>query len=355
MPRGGWGYGPPRYGWGEGRATWDRFGQRLFLRFAVFLLVMATGLVALGALLTVLLSSIEVGAAVAAVLLVGVLLLVIGVVVGRSIRRTWLPVRELIGAAGALADGDYSARADTPASPAMRPVVESFNEMATRLEVADRQRRQLLADLGHELRTPLTVVRGEIEAMLDGVHRPDAEHLDLLLDEVGVMERLLEDLRTLSLAEAGALALYREPTDLGELVADVADAQRRRAAETGVAIETRLDPLVGDLDLDPVRIREVVTNLVVNALDAMPEGGELVLSTEGVAGGVIIEIRDTGVGIVPEALPTVFDRFQKGEASAGTGLGLTISRDLVEAHGGEIAVASEPDVGTTVQVVLPVG
>ena len=353
MPRGGWEYRRPRGGWGEGKQTWDRFGKRLFLRFAVFMGLVTTGLVALGALLAVLLSSVEVGAAVGAVLLVGLLLVAIGAVVGRSIRRTWLPVRELIRAAGALADGDYSARAAAPSSPAMRPVVHSFNEMATRLEVADSQRRQLLADLGHELRTPLTVVRGEIEAMIDGVHEPDAEHLDLLLGEVVVMERLLEDLRTLSLAEAGALALYPEPTDLGDLAADVADSHRRAAATAGVGIETRLDETLGELDLDPVRIREVVTNLVVNALDAMPDGGTLTLSTERAAAGAVLEVRDTGVGIDPAALPSVFDRFQKGEASAGSGLGLTISRDLVEAHGGTVEMSSEPGVGTTVRVALP--
>lgn len=346
MPEGPGGHGPPRAGRGEGQEAWNRFGRRLFGRI---LLLVATGLVAFGALLAVLIGSVDVRAALFAVALVWLLLMFIG----RSIRRTFAPARELISAAGALADGDYTARADTPASPALRPAVESFNKMATRLEEADAQRRKLLADLGHEMRTPLTVVRGEVEAMLDGVHRPDPEHLDLLLDEVAVMERLLEDLRTLSLAEAGALALYREPTDLGALVADVADAHRRPASAAGVDIDTRLDPAVGELDLDPVRMREIVTNLVVNALDAMPDGGTLTMSTELIVGEAVLDVRDTGVGIDPQALPAVFDRFQKGETSAGTGLGLTISRDLVEAHGGEISMVSELGVGTRVRVVLP--
>jgi len=235
----------------------------------------------------------------------------------------------------------------------MRPAVESFNEMATRLEMADTQRRQLLADLGHELRTPLTVVRGEVEAMLDGVHQPDAEHLDLLLGEVVIMERLLEDLRTLSLAEAGALTMHPEPTDVGDLVIDVADAHRRAATAAGVEIETHLDPGVGELDLDPVRMREVISNLVVNALAAMPDGGTLLLSTESTDHGMRLQVRDTGVGIDPAALPTVFDRFQKGAASSGSGLGLTISRDLVEAHGGELSMSSTMGAGTTVLVELP--
>ena len=128
---------------------------------------------------------------------------------GRLAFRTFRPVRDLVRAAGSLADGDYSVRVETT-SPAVGPVVTSFNVMAERLESADEQRRRLLADLGHELRTPLTVVRGEIEAMLDGVHQADPDHLELLLDEVRVMERLLDDLRTLGLGEAECPEVFEE-------------------------------------------------------------------------------------------------------------------------------------------------
>lgn len=354
MPRGGWESWAPESGWGAGRETWQRFGQRLFFRFAAFMLLAVIGLVALGALLAVLVSSVELGAVLGAVVLVGLVFAVFGALIGRGIRRTWLPVRDLIRAAGALADGDYSARAESPSSPAMRPVVTSFNEMATRVEHTDVLRRQLLADVGHELRTPLTVVRGEIEAMIDGVHEADSEHLDLLLDEVVVMERLLEDLRTLSLAEAGALALHLESTDLSALVADVADSYRRAAGNAGVEIQTDLDADLDEVFIDPVRIREVVTNLVVNALGAMPGGGRLLLMTGKQPERAVVEVRDTGIGIDADALQTVFDRFRKGEDSPGSGLGLTISRDLVEAHGGTIDISSELGVGTVVRVVLPV-
>jgi signal transduction histidine kinase len=353
MPRRGWESWGPESGWGEGRETWQKFGQRLFFRVAAFMLLAVTGLVALGALLAVLLSSVDLGAAVGAVVLIGLMFAVLGVLIGRSIRRTWLPVRDLIRAAGAVADGDYSARAEPPSSAAIQPVVSSFNEMAARLERADAQRRQLLADLSHELRTPLTVVRGEIEAMIDGVHDADAEHLGLLLDEVVVMERLLVDLRTLSLAEAGALALHTEPTDLSELVADVADSYRRSARYAGVEIDTQLDGDLVEVDVDPVRIREVVANLVVNALRAMPEGGTLLLATERKADEAAIEVGDTGTGIDEDDLRLVFDRFQKGAQSPGSGLGLTISRDLVEAHGGSIDISSEPGMGTVVRVAFP--
>jgi signal transduction histidine kinase len=317
----------------------------MFLRF---LMLVAIGLVAIGALGAVLFGSVSWWAA---LVIVGLMWLVL-FGVGRGIRRNFLPARDLIRAAGDLAEGDYTARAASPSSPAMAAAVDSFNQMASRLENADLQRRELLADLGHELRTPLTVIRGGIEAMLDGVHRPDTEHLDLLLGEVGVMERLLEDLRTLSLAEAGSVVLHREPTDLNDVIGDVAEAHRRSADDAGVVVVIELDREVGEVDVDPVRIREVVSNLVVNALDAMPDGGALTLRTQAVSKGVAIEVEDTGVGIHEDDLDSVFDRFHKGEASSGTGLGLTISRDLIEAHGGKIAMRSEPGAGTTVRVEL---
>jgi two-component system sensor histidine kinase BaeS len=274
------------------------------------------------------------------------------VLAGRSFMRSWRPVRRLITAAGSLADGDYAVRVEPTGSGSMRAAMTSFNRMAGQLETADEQRRRLLADLGHEMRTPLTVVRGEIEAMLDGVHDVDAEHLGMLLTEVGVMERLLEDLRTLSLLDAGQLPLHPEPTDPVTLVEDVADGYRRRAAEAAVTVDVESTGSA-ELMLDPVRIREVLTNLADNALRAMPDGGRLGFTVTAAGAGATIAITDTGTGIAPEDLEQVFDRFHKGSTSRGSGLGLTISRDLVEAHGGTIGMTSEPGIGTTVRIELP--
>ena len=283
----------------------------------------------------------------------GAIPFILMVMAGRSAVRSWRPVRRLIAAAGALADGDYSARVEPTGSGSMRAALASFNDMALRLETADEQRRRLLADLGHELRTPLTVIRGEIEAMLDGVHTIDAEHLELLVNEVQVMERLLEDLRTLSLLDAGRLPLHPEPTDLSALVEDVADGYRRRAGEAGVSIDLQADEALEETVLDPVRIREVLTNLADNALRAMPEGGELCFEARASAAGVTIVVSDTGTGIAGSDVDQVFDRFHKGSTSRGSGLGLTISRDLIQAHGGTIGLESTPGVGTTVRIELP--
>jgi two-component system sensor histidine kinase BaeS len=267
--------------------------------------------------------------------------------------RTWRPIRRLISAAGRLADGDYSARVAPTGASSSRRVMNSFNEMARRLEDADEQRRRLLADLGHELRTPLTVIRGEMEAIVDGVHDPDPEHMELLLEEVAVMERLLEDLRTLSMAEAGSLALHPEPTDLVALVTEATESHRRTAEAQAVAIVVDGAIEVGEVFVDPVRIREVVSNLVVNSLRAMPGGGALMIRVQLEAKEAVIRVTDTGIGIATDDLEPVFERFHKGSSSAGSGLGLTISRDLVEAHGGSISIASDVGTGTTVEVRLP--
>ena len=357
MPRRSWGgedWSGYRGEWwdhpGQGGEAWRGFRRRMFvggLLFLVFFVLAIAGLVALIAY------AVESLGSVSAVVLVPIALVVLGALVVGRFFRTWQPVRELIDSAGELADGDYSVRVTPGGSPSVRRVIDSFNDMAGRLEDADEQRRQLLADLGHELRTPLTVVRGEVEAMLDGVHEPDTEHLEALAAEVAVMERLLEDLRTLSLLDAGALAFHPEPTDVGELVSDVADLHRRKAIAAGVTIEVNAAEPPGDIVLDPVRIREVLTNLIVNALRAMPDGGTLRLTVTSAAGGAVIRVADTGIGIPPEELDTVFERFHKGTGSSGSGLGLSISRDLVAAHGGTLTIHSELGSGTVATVRLP--
>lgn len=320
------------------------------LKALMFLGFMALILIGLGALVATIFSQVNLGIGILVVILTPVVLATTIGLVARIGARSWRPVRDLVAAAGELADGDYSARVEANGSSATRGVVNSFNEMASRLESADQQRRQLLADLGHELRTPLTVIRGEIEAMLDGVHTLDRDTLEPLVGEVAVMERLLEDLRTLSLLEAGALRLHPEPTDLSALVSDIADAYRRRAEEGGVEIVTHTSPV--ELVLDPVRIREVITNLINNALRAMPDGGRLTLDVQPAGAGARVQVADTGTGIEPADQDRMFERFQKGSTSSGSGLGLTISRNLIQAHGGSISVDSTPGVGTILTIDL---
>jgi two-component system sensor histidine kinase BaeS len=226
--------------------------------------------------------------------------------------------------------------------------------MTARLEVDETQRRQLLAEISHELRTPLAVIQGNLEGLVDGVYPADEAHLGPILEETRVMARLIEDLRTLSLAEAGTLALHREPTDLGILVADVAGSFRAAAEAAGVRVEATIDDELPLLDVDPIRIREVVSNLVSNALRYAATGGAVRINASKAGERIAVAVADDGPGIPPELLATVFERFTKGAESRGSGLGLAIARAIVVAHGGEIVAESGPGNGTTIRFVLPI-
>ena len=289
-----------------------------------------------------------------AVLVLGLGLLLAFVAVGRAVRRTAAPVGDVMEAADRVAAGDYSVRLRERGPRELRRLARSFNAMTAKLQASDEQRRNLLADVTHELRTPLSVIQGNLEGVMDGVYPTDREHLEPVLEETKVMSRLLEDLQTLSTAEAGALRLYRESREPAELVADAVAAFRSGAAASSVNLEHRVAPGLPAVDVDPVRIGEVFTNLLQNAVRHTPPGGSIVVATErGEVGEVAFTVADTGEGIAPEDLPHVFDRFVKSADSGGAGLGLAIARSLVEAHGGSITAASEQGRGTTMRFLLP--
>ncbi|MFN2291296.1 MAG: sensor histidine kinase [Anaerolineae bacterium] len=281
-------------------------------------------------------------------------------------RRFTSPLSDTMKAADALAAGDLSARVPVEGSPEFRGLARSFNRMAEALETADRQRRELLADIAHELRTPLTVVQGNLEGLRDGVYEPTPEQLDLVLDETQKLSRLVEDLRLLTLAEARQLPLDLQLVDVALLLADVRDAFGAQADEAGIALELEAGGSLPALYADPQRLGQVLGNLVTNALRHTPPGGQVTLgaalsSEEAEPAGVEIWVADTGEGIPAQALPHVFDRFWRGDAArshqagAGSGLGLTIARSLVELHGGRIWAESAglPGQGTIVKLVLP--
>jgi two-component system sensor histidine kinase BaeS len=280
-------------------------------------------------------------------------------IAGRVFRRSAVVLDDTLTAMSRIQAGDYGARVLTRRRGPL-PVYEladGFNTMAERLENDERQRRSLLADVSHELRTPLAVLQGNLEALIDRVHPPDEEHLAALLDETRVVSRLVDDLRTLALSESGSLALHPEPTDLAVVIADVAASLRPTAESNGVTVEVDADDALPLLEIDPVRTREVLSNLVANALRYTPAGGTIRLAAAPESDGSWIRVRvsDTGSGILPTELPHVFDRFWKSAESRGSGLGLPIARNLVEAQGGEIGVESRQGEGTTVWFRLPAG
>ena len=324
----------------------------MFRRFIGFALV----LIILGPLLGVLISSMFgifhgprrfVLGGLAILLLIG-----LAVFARNRFGRTWAPIGALIDATRRLGEGETGVRIPITEPGPLAAVSGSFNRMAARLEEEDERRRRLLADLGHELRTPLTVIRGEIEAVLDGLHDP--ESLSNVIDEVDLMERLLEDLRVLTLAEAGRLQLHREPTDIEAVIGDVVASFSTALEARNVTSHFEVDPEMGELEVDPYRLRQVLSNLVSNALNQMQEGGTLEVSAHLGQGVVRIEVADSGPGIPPDRLEKVFERFVKSGDSTGSGLGLSIVRDLVEAHGGTIGASNRPEGGAVFTILLPV-
>ncbi len=301
-----------------------------------------------------------------AVLIGGLLALSAALVVGfftfRAITR---PIDQLTRAAHQLAQGNLSARviaadeARRLGSDEISELGTAFNSMADHLQQSEQVRRDMTADIAHELRTPLTVMRGNLEAMLDGVYPFDAEHLTPVLNQVNLLTRLVEDLRTLALAEAGQLPLAKHPTDLAVLLQSILTSFEAEAATQQVMLRAEIAPHLPAVDLDPDRLQQTIGVLISNALRYTPPQGTITIAAKTDRAGITIEVSDTGSGIAPEDVPHVFDRFYRADKSraresGGSGLGLAIAKSLVEAHGGSIAVRSEIGKGTQFHVSLPI-
>jgi signal transduction histidine kinase len=354
--------GPRPRWWPEGEAwpptsdaPWRRARQRFMWRFGCFFLIFIGFVGTLVALVAWLVGRVLDGsvALVVSAVLPFVVLVVFLAIIARLLRGAGAPVGDLIEAAGRVEAGEVGTQVAVRGPAEVRSLARAFNAMTSRLEQTDEARRRLLADVSHELRTPLTVMQGNLEGMLDGLYPIDEEHLAPVLEETRVLARLVEDLRTLSLSEAGSLRLHREPTDLGRLLEEVAAGHRIAADAAGVTLTVRAAPDLPLLDVDPARMRQVIVNLVANALRFTPSGGEITLGASKADDGIGLTVRDTGAGMEPDAVEHAFDRFYRSPDSSGTGLGLPIARNLVEAHGGRIELHSTPGEGTTVEVTLP--
>ena len=355
------GRGKPPW-WPEGEAwppadgaPWRRMRRRFLWRFVlalvVFVVFISTVVAATAWLVGQMLSG-SLGLLVTAVAPIIAFVLVVLIAV-RLVRRTGAPVADLIEAAGRIERGELSTRLPVRGPSELRSVARAFNAMGERLEETDEARRRLLADVSHELRTPLTVMQGTLEGMLDGLYPLDEAHLAPVLEETRVLARLVEDLRTLSLSETGNLRLHPEPTDIARLLDEVVAGHRAAADAAGVSLEVDSAEQHAAMNVDPARIRQVVGNLVANAVRFTPAGGRITVSTAETDAGVRVSVRDSGTGMEPEALQHAFDRFYRSSSSSGSGLGLSIARNLVEAHGGRIEIESAPGRGTEVRFTLP--
>lgn len=300
--------------------------------------------------------------------------LLLAVVLTYSLLR---PVRELTTAAGRLGRGDLSQRVRAAGDDEVAVLARAFNHMAASLQAAEESRRALTADIAHELRTPLAVQRAHLEALQDGIYPPTPENLAPVLEQNLTLTRLVDDLRTLALADAGQLALERVPADLTALVARTVERFTPQASSRDISLifepqivpaSSNLYPLTSDaststldsrlLSLDPLRIEQILANLLTNALRHTPEGGKVRIRVSFTPATAQVTVHDSGPGIPAEALPFIFERFYRADrsrsrAEGGAGLGLAIARRLAEAHGGALTAENHAEGGALFTLTLP--
>jgi signal transduction histidine kinase len=281
--------------------------------------------------------------------------LVAGAVAARSLTR---PLRDLTHAARAVAAGDFERKVVIGSRDELGTLAEAFNQMSRALAASQRLRRQMTADIAHELRTPLSIILGHLDAVEDGVLTGTADTTRIIREETERLARLVEDLRTLTRADAGELALSRRPIDVGDLVARALAAYLPQAAAKDTALKAEIEPGLEPIELDPDRMLQVLNNLLANALFHAPAGGRILIRGTMTSSGIRLIVQDSGPGFPPEDVGRVFDRFYRSDNArrredGGSGLGLTIARSIVEAHGGTIEAQNTHGEGAAIIIELP--
>jgi histidine kinase len=256
------------------------------------------------------------------------------------------PIRKMMSASQRIAEGEYGERVEVSGSDEVAQLGARFNEMAAQLEQVELRRRQLIGDVTHELRTPLTAIKGSMEGLMDGVLPAEAETFEQIHREAGRLSRLVDDLQELSRVESRAYTLELRPVDVSASIRTVMKRLAYQFDEKQVKLESDLPAGALMAQADPDRIEQVLTNLLGNALHYTPEGGSVQVRAAYAGDTVQVSVRDTGIGIPPEHLAQIFDRFYRVDKSrsrlkGGSGIGLTIARHLVESHGGRIWAESE--------------
>ncbi len=337
-----------------------RRGARRFVPFAIFFIISAFLFVGGAAAILYLIFSEYSGVRNIWILLCGapVVLVVFAILtVFNLYTRFGRPLEELFNAINAVEEGNLSVRVSEKNSDLFSDLIKRFNKMIGELERADQQRRNLTADIAHELRTPLHIIQGNLEGIIDGVYQPTPEHINNTLDETKLLARLVNDLQTLSLAEAGQLPLHPTRFLLADLMEDLTTSFSSQAASLGIDLQTNVQDPSKEFSADYDRLNQVLSNLISNAIRHTPKGGTISLETEATASGVRIVVKDTGSGIPAEDIPFIFDRFWRGSKSrterVNSGLGLAIAKQLIHAHAGTIEVQSEAGKGTTFIIDFP--
>lgn len=293
----------------------------------------------------------------------GLVLAALGVVLAASLvgmtlaRRLTTPLRDLTEALRGMHAGKLEQRVEISSQDEIGELVKTFNQMSAEVARANQLRRQMTADIAHDLRTPLGVISGYLEALRDGTLSGTQERYNTLYNEAQLLQRLVEDLRTLSLADAGELSLQCESIDVSEFLQDIERFYKTSAAAAGLSLQTEIAPALPAIDADRARLGQILANLISNAIRHTSEGG-ITLGAVQAGDTVRLFVRDTGEGIEPEKLAQIFDRFYRVDESrthedGQSGLGLAITKALVEAHGGSISAESQAGHGTTIWVALP--
>jgi signal transduction histidine kinase len=273
-------------------------------------------------------------------------------------RRILRPVEALTTAARRMEAGDLHQRVEVATGDEIGQLAQAFNAMADSLARVEQLRRNMVSDVAHELRTPLSNIRGYLEALQDGVVQPTSATVDSLYEEAMLLQRLVDDLQELALADAGQIRLSREPVNIGEIIERAAQAALPMGNGSGIELAMELPPSLPEVEVDAERIGQVLRNLLGNAFAYTPPGGRICLHAEQRDGQVCVSVQNTGAGIAPEHLPNLFERFyrvdhSRSRATGGSGLGLAIVKQLVEAHGGRVWAASVPGASTTFYFTVP--
>ena len=274
-------------------------------------------------------------------------------------RRISQPIRALTLAANRLGKGDFSQRVDIKDKSEVGELADTFNSMADNLERSETLRRHIVTDVAHELRTPVSNIRGQLEAIQDKLLKPDTKSIGSLHEETMLLSRLIDDLQDLTLMEAGKINIIKEPEDVKAIILQTVDVMQPRARSSGLSINTDIPDGLPSCYIDQHRVSQILKNLVSNAIIHTPKHGQINISARKLDSQVEISVADTGEGISQEDLPYIFERFYRADKSrtrvtGGTGLGLTITKRLVEAHGGEIKVESEPGQGSKFYFTIPI-
>jgi signal transduction histidine kinase len=268
------------------------------------------------------------------------------------------PVSSLTKAASRIQSGDFGNRVPVEGRDELADLSESFNKMAESLENNDKWRKQIIADSAHELRTPVSLIQGNLEMILDGVYKPDREHLQNIYDETLVLSRLIKELQQLSSAESGSMTLDIEELDLNILIENVMNIFRAGEVKGKITLNNSISEILPPVKGDYQKLKQVFANVIANAFRHTPEGGEIEISGGIHSSSILLEIQDTGSGIHEEDLEKIFERFYRTDSSrnrshGGSGLGLAISREIIKLHNGTIYAESEIEKGTSIFISLP--